>query len=287
MIKKSINVLGLCALLFFSSCFDTIEEFTINADGTGSYTITMDMYKMMEMMMSMWGDEKMKSDPEYNEVKDSTFYFKDVLKEADELSPEERELFKDARFDMHMAMAEKSMLMKFSFPVSKYGDFNRIYQSSMKATDAMDKQRKKMKESEAKNDDNDAATNSGDAGASRGPTSGKSAKQGPGAGLTPMKDNSFMKSSELYALEVRDGYFSKQVIKEKFLEAMEKDSTIKMMSTMMKDASISTVIHFPRPVKKVDSDKVQLSADKKTVTLKLSMGDYLAHPEFMNLIVQY
>ena len=84
MIKKSINVLGLCALLFFSSCFDTIEEFTINADGTGSYTITMDMYKMIEMMMSMGGDEKMKSDPEYNEVKDSTFYFKDVLKEADQ-----------------------------------------------------------------------------------------------------------------------------------------------------------------------------------------------------------
>lgn len=287
MIKKTINLLGLCSLLFFTSCFDTIEEFTINADGTGSYSITMDMYKMMEMMMSMGGEEKMKSDPEFNEVKDSTFYFNDVIKDAPDLTEEEKALFKDARFDMHMAMKEKAMLMKFSFPVAQYGDFSRIYQNSMKVTNAMDKRRKNLEETGQTNSDVTPAGNPNDAGASRGPKATSAPKPSSNPLMKAGQGNDFMRSSEMYDLEVRDGFFSKQVRIDEFKKAMAKDSTIMMMKTMMKDAGISTVIHFPRPVKKVDSKRVELSADRKTATLKLNMEEYLEHPEYMNFKVEY
>lgn len=288
MIKKTINVLGLCALLSFSSCFDTIEEFTVNADGTGSYTVTMDMFKMVEMMMSMGGEEKMKSDPEYNEVKDSTFFFKDIIQEVPDLTEEEKVLFRDARFDMHMAMKEKAMNFKFTFPVTKYGDFNAIYQNSMKASSAMEKKLKSEKEEEASSEVSEVVQHPGDASSSHGPKTAQSPKPAGGNSMMPKKGgNDFMKSAEMYNLEIRDGFFSKQVIKEKFKAAMEKDSSVQMMKPMLKDANISTIVHFPRPVKKVDSDRATLSGDRKTVTLKISMSDYLEHPEYMNFKVEY
>lgn len=290
-LKRLFTIVGFTSLLFFTSCFDTIEEFTINADGTGSYTVTMDMYKMMEMMMSMGGEEKMKNDPEYNEVKDSTFFFKDVIKDVPDLTEEEKALFKDARFDMHMAMKEKAMNVKFTFPVTKYADFGDIFQNSMKASTAIEKSRKSENAGDVVETENAGSGNSGnagDAGSAHGPKSGSKPKATSGSSFMPRKGgNDFMRSSEMYKLDVRDGYFSKQVISEKFKEAMEKDSTIKMMGPMLKDATISTVIHFPRKIKKVSSDKVILSEDKKTITLKVTMGEYLEHPESMNIVVEY
>ncbi|MBL7923150.1 MAG: hypothetical protein JNL88_03030, partial [Bacteroidia bacterium] len=69
-------------LLFFSSCFDTIEEFTINEDGSGEFSVTMDMFKMFEMISSMGGEDKLKKDKDYETVKDSSFVFGDYLSQS-------------------------------------------------------------------------------------------------------------------------------------------------------------------------------------------------------------
>lgn len=282
--RKILSVTGAALLLLFTSCFDTTEEFTINADGTGSYSVTMDMFQMMKSMMSMGGEDKMKSDPEYNEVKDSVFYFKDVIQEADELSPEEKELFMDARFNMRMAMKEETMFMKFSFPVKKMSDFSRVYAGSQKAVKSMG-EKARMKDAEAGSNKAAAPVNPADAGAARGPRPVAASK--PSVSKTPGKADELMKSSDFFDVVVKDGFFSKQVRADDFKKYMDADTTLSMMRPMLENTSISTVVHFPRPVKKVDSSRVILSDDRKTVTMKLSLGDYMDHPEYMNFKVEY
>jgi hypothetical protein len=283
-LKKILNCAGFGFLILFSSCFDTTEEFTIKADGSGEYAVTMDMFQMMKTMMSMGGEDKMKSDPEYNEVKDSVFYFKDVVHEADGLTEEEKELFRDARFNMHMAMKEESMFMKFSFPVKRMADFSSVYAGSQKAVKSMGEKAKEQ-ESLANSKAEPSAVNPNDAGAQRGPRAVPANK--PGVVKAPGKADEFMRSSDFFDLEMRDGFFSKQVRAEDFKKYMASDTTLSMMRPMLENTSFSTVVHFPRPVRKVDSKRVVLSEDRKTATLKLTLNEYMEHPEYMNFKAEY
>ncbi|MBK7886241.1 MAG: hypothetical protein IPJ86_02735 [Bacteroidetes bacterium] len=91
---KKLRLLIVCStLFFFTSCFDTIEEFTINEDGSGEYSMKMDMFRMIEMMSEMGGKDNLSKNKDYNEVKDSSFLFKDFINEADNLTAEEKLCF--------------------------------------------------------------------------------------------------------------------------------------------------------------------------------------------------
>lgn len=99
--------------------------------------------------------------------------------------------------------------------------------------------------------------------------------------------NDVFRGGEFFTLENSNGVFSKSVKPEAMKEYIAKDSTLKQMLPMLGSAYAITIVHLPRPAKKVDHSMATLSADRKTVTLKISFTDYFERPELMNFRVEY
>jgi hypothetical protein len=268
---RKFNFIAVISILFlFSSCFDSVEEFTINEDGSGEYSMKMDMFKMIEMMSSIGGEDKLKEKEDYDKVEDSTFAFKEYIDAATDLSDEEKRLFRDGQFHMHMSLKEKVSFVKYSFPVKNRADMALVYSSSPKALAAVGNAAK-------------PAQSEGDAASAKGPKSKPALPMMPKAGAS----NDVFRSGEFFTLENSNGVFSKTVKPEAMKEYIAKDSTLKQMLPMIGNAYSITIVHLPRPAKKVDHSMATLSADRKTVTLKISYTDYFERPELMNFRVEY
>ena len=86
-----------CATVLFS-CVDTEEYIVVNADHSGSYTMKMDMGKMLELMNQLGGDKTASRQP--MPKMDTVVYFKDLA--SDKLTAEEKELYKGGYFKVKM-----------------------------------------------------------------------------------------------------------------------------------------------------------------------------------------
>lgn len=259
--KNGRLLLAVLPLLFLTACFDTIEEFTIHEDGSGEYSMKMDMYKMIEMMSQFAGEKDLSNSKDFNEVKDSSFNFIDVIAEANTLSAEEKDIFKEGSFRMHMSLKDKETWLRYSFPYKNRGDLAKIYANGPKALEAAGKQ---MKPETTGND----ATHDGVM---------------PNTGAA----NDVFKSGEFFELTNEKGLFEKKARVEALKAYTAKDSTLQQMLPMLGEAYSITIIHLPRPVKKIDHPNAQLSADKKTVTLKFPFTDLVERPEAMNFKIEY
>lgn len=60
-----------------------------------------------------------------------------------------------------------------------------------------------------------------------------------------------------------------------------------MGGDMLEGIKFNTIIRLPRPAKKVSGSGVQLSADKKTLTLKGTMQDLFQNPEAFTYRIEY
>lgn len=247
-------------LLFFTSCFDTIEEFTLNEDGSGSYAMKMDLFRMVEMIGDRAGKDGLSDNKDFEEVKDSSFLFKDYIAKANLLTAEEKDLFREGRFDMHMNMQKEQMYFNYSFPFKKSSDLVKIYNGSPKALEAIAQQLPK-EEDEQK-------------------TSGLSLPKA-GAG------NASFKGGEFFDLTNEKGVFAKKARVEAMKKYLEEDSTFKMMLPMLGSAYAITIVHLPRPAKNVNHPYAKLSEDKRTVTLKFPISDYFERPEVMDFKIEY
>ena len=56
--KKFIGICAMAALLIFTGCFDTVEESTINDDGSGVYVSTTDLGKILGMLKMFAGEKE-------------------------------------------------------------------------------------------------------------------------------------------------------------------------------------------------------------------------------------
>ena len=74
------------------------------------------------------------------------------------------------------------------------------------------------------------------------------------------------------------------------LAAMKQDSAysqMQMMQGMLSGYSYTTVIHFPKAVKKASGDNVTLSDDKKTATITAPMSTLINNPSAFAYHIEY
>jgi hypothetical protein len=261
---KKINILLLGLSLFcFTSCFDITEEFTLNADGSGEYSMTMDMYRMIEMMSSMAGEKGLKGNKDYDQVMDSSFSFKPIIDTAKNLSDEQRLLFREAGFNMRMHLKEKQSYMRFRFPFTRPDNLAKLYAEAPLAMDIVGSKKPEI---------NDAA-------ASKPGRSSVMPQSGAARDIT--------RSNAYYTIRHDRNHFEKRIDTTAFKAYLEKDSMLVQMAPMLQEAKMVTVIHLPRPAAKVDGKAASLSKDRKTLTLTCTFEEYFLHPELMDVKVEY
>lgn len=256
---KQKNIFFYSLLLFFAccitSCFNLTEEYTIREDGSGHFTINMDMYKMIDMMNSFGKFDSSDKKIEEEKARDTIIYFKKSIDESKELSADEKRLFRDGSLKLVMNLKEKKFFFDISFPFKNHADLVKIHSSYPNAMRNID-----FKEAFG----NDTS-------------SGKMMEQ-PG---------DLTMTGQYLELTAGNNFIERKVNKEKMKEYSEKDTSLKMMMPMLGSVYISSVIHLPRAVKKIDNPYGQLSEDKKTVTFKFPFADYIERPEVMNFRVEY
>jgi uncharacterized protein YeaC (DUF1315 family) len=109
--------------LIFSSCLDTEEKIVVNADNSGTYSMTLDLGKMLEMAASMGA--KPDSD-RTKEKKDTTIYLKNYLDTASNITAEEKALYRDGVLSMKMDEEKNEMKIVVSCPFKKIADLASI-----------------------------------------------------------------------------------------------------------------------------------------------------------------
>jgi len=268
-----ITILAAISLMTFTGCIDIIEEMTLRKNGTGNYTMRMDMSGMMGMMqmMSEFGGEmeggEENGTPEdlfknlmaNEEAFDSTVY----LKNAD---PELLAQFSDnpgfaEKVNIHIKAdpTENEFLLDFNVDFRNMDDLDYFFKNFDKIASMM-----------GEGDESSELDMMSMGGAS--PLSGIMS-----GGLTRYFD---LKKRTLIRRDATPQEASDEL---KNMSGEERQ----MMEMMFGDASYKVIYNLPGKVKKMTSKDATLSSDKKTVMLQGDLMDYMTGDFKVANIIQF
>jgi len=245
MLRKIIALLVLS--ISFVSCQFT-ETMTLNEDGSGRMTISMDLGEMMAMMGEMGKDSTM--------VKtDTIFSFKEMFDEKrdsiSQLSAEEQQKLKaleNYSIRMDMDPEENKMI------VDIFNDFKDVSEANdlMKAFDEMDDVMPSM----GGDDNNEGKEEDGE-------------DNNVGVRYT-FRKGVFKRDAYIIDVEKHKAQVDSMASVESFMNAM----TYKIKYT------------FPRKIKSASVDDAMFSSDGKTIEFERSFVDYIKNPDVMDLEVK-
>jgi hypothetical protein len=250
--KKLILPLLLAGTLLLGGCFETTEEITLNEDGSGTFSNTNDMSALLGLAKEMNAKEGEKMG---DEVMDTTM---DLSSQADSitgLTPEEKEMMKKGSMQVHMNLKENKFITTMKFPFATPAEINAYSQLSAKVTAQALKD--KVEES---------------------PMGGNFEGAPPVSSFDDYFNSSYSK-----------GLLVKTLNKEKYAAA-DSDQYLKSMKesvSMGIPMNTTYLINLPRPATKVEGKNVQLSADKKKVTVKVNIDDFFDDPAKLEYRIEY
>lgn len=267
---KKISGLFVIAMFVLSGCFDTVQESTINEDGSGVFVSTMDMGKLLGMAKMMAGEKEEMKDMDKMK-KDTTIYLKDIKDSIKNLSDAEKKLMDKGSLKVIMSMPDEIFTMAFTFPYSQPADLPTI-NSLLKKTKQnvmTDQMGKLMGSKKDKTDDKDVKDDDF---------------------LAEMKpDSSSTEVDDYYKYKYEKGKISKKLNKEMFANVENDKSltTLKEMSQMGMSSTMKTIINLPKPAKKAEGKGVKLSTDRKKVTIEGTLDDFFENAAYFEYEIEY
>lgn len=269
--KKLPGLFTIAALFVLSGCFDTVQESTINDDGSGLFVSTMDMGKLLGMVKMVAGEKEGMKEMDKMK-KDTTIYLKDIRDSIKNLSDAEKKLVDKGSLKVIMNMPDEIFSMAFSFPYSQPADLVAI-KNLLKKTkqNVMADQMDKL------------------IGADTSGTGDKNAMEHNRL-LGDMKpDSNISEVDDYYKYEYKKGRISKKLNKDMYAN-VENDKTLaslKEMSQMGMSSTMKTIFNLPRPAKKAEGKGVKLSNDRKKVTIEGSLDDFFEDASYFEYEIEY
>jgi len=248
-------VLLFIGLILMTSCQMT-EEVTFDRNGSGTYSLNVDMGQMMSMMKGMEkGKDKdsLKVDKK-PEKKDTIILVSDILEKNKDslknLSKEEKEALyalKDAKIHIAMDEAKDKMLMQYIIPFKNVNDLSNI-NKKLKKLNSLNKNKRK-------NNIDDL-------------------------------EKSMPEAKVQYT-------FNKHKFRRIVMPApksKEKDSVKKdddKMQQMLGMFKYKLVYHFPYKIKSVSYKDALLTADGKTLIIEMPMDKLVENPKLLDFEVKF
>lgn len=248
-------VLVLFVMFGFAGCLDVNEKIDVKKDGSGTYTMDMDLSQMLDMLQQYMGKEELAK--KGIAKMDTVINMKDVLGSDTTLSADKKALLSKGTVHIKLDLDAKVFTTHMVFPFASQENLQKLYGAMGDGSLGTAQLFKNL---------------GGDAG-------------GPGSGPSP-DINQF---NGIYDFTSHDGLISKRVNDTKW-KALQNDpqlAQIKQASQMGMEINYTTTIVLPRPVKKVDNVLAKLSDDKKTVTIKFNLIDAFDHPEQFGYTIAY
>src|SRR4030095_5035313 len=226
----------------FSGCFDTVDEFTIAENGSGTFVNTLDMGKVLGLAKTMGGgNDEMK---DLDKLKtDTVVYLKDIKDSLKKLNDAEKKIAATGTLRIQVDAKEEKLNFTFTFPFSNASEIAPIQNILKKAkADVIDDiMNKLMGEGGNKNE------------GLLGKDEDDEQSKEMGANL-----------DQYYTTVYEKGKFSRKLNKEKYANVSD-DKTLKSMQEMAQmgmSINMKTIINLPKPAKKAEGKGVKLSEDK-------------------------
>ena len=265
--KKISWIAGLFMLVAFSGCFDTVDEFTIAENGSGTFVNSLDMGKVLGLAKTMGGgNDEMK---EFEKMKvDTLVNLKDIRDSLKKLSDAEKKIAATGTLRIQIDGKDDKLNFTFTFPFSNTSEIAPIQRVLKKAkedvldeimTNLMGKGSNKNEELLGKGEDDEQS-------------------EEMGANLDQYYTNVYEK-----------GKFSRKLNKEKYANISD-DKALKSMQEMAQmgmSISMKTVINLPKPAKKAEGKGVKLSDDKKKITMEGTLDDFFEDGSYFEYNIEY
>lgn len=237
--------------LLLTGCYDTIQEITLNEDGSGTISNSNDLSGILGVAKNMGAGEELEKAGE--EKLDSTIQLADGVDSIPNLTPEEKKLASKGTLKLQMDLKAEKFVTNLIFPFSKPSDiitYNKLSGKILSET---------MKDQ-----------------AGGMPTGGDDMPE-----VSSLDD--------YYTYEYSNGELKKKVNKEKYA-GVANDKYLEQMkeaASMGLSMKASYIINLPRPAKEVEGKNVKLSDDKKKVTITASLDDFMADASVLEFKVKY
>jgi hypothetical protein len=245
------------ALFFLAGCFDTTEEITIDKNGSGVYQVNADfkgLFDLIDAMKAMDTSANSSLQKMPSNI-DTTIKLSSFTDTSSTLTAEEKTLLRDATLNMVMNEKDKVFKILMKYPYKDINDVQKIVRLSQSSNNFIGK-----------------------------------ALQGKESPHADMQMNPGMPElNNFFDVTFKKGLLEKKVNAEKLKEFQNNEQYAQMQQALqlMTEATVNTVIHLPKPAKKVEGAKVKLSEDKKTVTVNASFADLFNDPNSFAYRVEY
>ena len=256
-------IAGFFFLTALSACIDMEENIVINADNSGTYSVSIDMGKMITMLNQMGQDKE--SEAKALEKKDSTIYLKNLIMTADSLTSAEKDLYKEGYVHIKVDEPNGEMKIVMTCPFKNISQLPEIKENFLKVLDklkAFDNISDKSKDPEAQEGKGEMANKL----------------------MTPGNSDNYKFTAEPgkitnSIINIED--YKKEILTDSVMTAMQQ------LTALMGEMSYKTTITTPKEIKKYSGNNAGLSENKKTVTFKNTFTDMIEHPEKISYKVEY
>ena len=249
--KKLLFSIFAAATFFLTGCFETTQEITINEDGTGTYSNTNDMSKILPIAKQMGAAS---SDKMPTQALDTSFSLGANADSIPDISFEEKELLKKGSMHVVMNVEDEKFVTTINLPFSSLEDIQKFNKLTGKVM--MKSMKSKMP-----------------------------ADMPMGGGQMP-EPSSF---DDYYTLEFSNGELTKKLNKNKYdgVNTDEFLKGLKQAGDMGIPITTTYIINLPRPAEKVEGKNAKLSDDKKKVTISATIDDFFDNPSYLEFKIKY
>jgi len=247
-------------ILFLSGCYDITEEVTIASSGKGVYMTNIDMGQMMSMIKTYAAMDSSRDLSVFDQNLDSTISLKSYADTAKEIDPEMRRLLSGATVRMVIQGDSSIFRITLKAPFESLGQLQKLQNQLSKAGGGIQSIGMFLN---AKGND--------------------SSKGGNTTGMGPDHINDVLHTS--WSANRISRTLDQQTYNNLMKDTLMQQA--KQMASMMGEAKFKTIIHLPRPTKKVESKSSLLSDDRKTVTFDRSLSDIFDAPADFTFTIDY
>jgi len=267
--KRICWIVSLLILVVFSGCFDTVDEFTIAENGSGTFVNSLDMGKVLGLAKTIGGGNDEMKDFEKMKM-DTVVNLKDIKDSLKKLNDAEKKIAATGSLRVQVDAKDDKLNFTFTFPFSNASEIAPIQSVLKKAKeDVIDNIMTKLmgEESNKKNDG----------------LLGKDEEDGE------QKEEMGANLDTYYTSVFEKGKFSRKLDKEKYAHVGDDKSlkSLQEMAQMGMSINMKTVINLPKPAKKAEGKGVKLSDDKKKITLEGTLDDFFEDASYFEYNIEY
>ena len=255
-------------LVVFSGCFDTVDEYTIADNGSGTFVNSLDMGKVFGLAKTMGGGGDEMKDLEKLNI-DTLINLKDLKDSMTKLNDAEKKIAATGTLKVLMNAKDEKFNFTFTFPFSNTSEIAPIQSMMKKAKGDVvgDMMTKMLGEGNGKNEDMLGGMEEND---------GQQDEMGANLDL-------------YYTSVYEKGKFSRKLNKEKYANVSDDKAlkSLREMAQMGMSINMKTIINLPKPAKKAEGKGIKLSEDKKKITMEGTLDDFFEDGSYFEYNIEY